>query len=399
MTEGRVLFVDDESNLLSGLRRMLHAMRTGWTVSFAGSGAEALEIVGTGDVDVVVTDMRMPGMDGIALLSEVQRISPGTARMILSGQADQEQIIAAVGVTHQFLSKPCPGETLIDAVNRILAIRHLLTDPALHGLLGGVESLPKAPGIQHELTRVMADPDSGIRDLAAVIEKDPALSVDILKLVNSAYFGVATTIATVEQAAAMLGMETIHALAVAGKIFVSHADGPTAGDVEAVRSTAIESARLTKVIARVEGFDRPARNGVFLAAMLHDTGLLALAALSPDNYDRYRQLLTREHTTAERLALEIRSFAVTLAEVSAYLLALWGFPATVVDCLVQQSLDSPSRMGLPAAAVAFARLQTSNPAELASWQAAAVDQAGWADRLAAWQSACAAASTSMVRVC
>jgi DNA-binding NtrC family response regulator len=143
MTEGRVLFVDDDSSLLAGLRRMLHAMRTGWAMSFAASGAEALEIVRAGNVDVVVTDMRMPGMDGIALLSEVQRISPGTARMILSGQADQEQIIAAVGVTHQFLSKPCPGETLVEAVNQILAIRHLLTDSALHSLLGGVESLPK----------------------------------------------------------------------------------------------------------------------------------------------------------------------------------------------------------------------------------------------------------------
>jgi HD-like signal output (HDOD) protein len=245
----------------------------------------------------------------------------------------------------------------------------------------------------------MDAPDSGIRDLAAVIEKDPALSVDILKLVNSAYFGVATTIATVEQAAAMLDMETIHALAVAGKIFVSAADGPTARDFEAVRSTALESAQLTKVIARVEEFDRPATNGVFLAAMLHDTGLLALAALAPDNYERHQQSLGGQLTTTERHALEVSSFAVTLAEVSAYLLALWGFPATVVDCLVQQSLDTPSRMSLPAAAVAFARLRTSNTAELKSWQAEAADETDWAARLAAWESACAAASTLNVGVC
>jgi len=129
----RVLFVDDEPNVLDGIRRQL---RNRVNIETASSGAAALDIIkAQGPFAVVVSDMRMPEMDGARFLAKVNEIAPQTVRMILSGQADLESTIAAVneGRVFRFLLKPCNSETLfgvirngIEQYNLIHAEKHLL---------------------------------------------------------------------------------------------------------------------------------------------------------------------------------------------------------------------------------------------------------------------------------
>ena len=108
----RVLLVDDDVNALSGFRRQL---RKGFQCETAESGAQGLELLGrSGPFAVVVSDMRMPGMDGIAFLKEVERRSPDTVRIMLTGNADLDTCIDAVNQGHifRFLTKPCPPELM-----------------------------------------------------------------------------------------------------------------------------------------------------------------------------------------------------------------------------------------------------------------------------------------------
>ena len=109
----RLLFVDDEEHILDGLRRMLRPMRGQWDMVFAGSGEEALAIMEETPFDVVISDMRMPEMDGAQLLSEVQKRHPEAARIILSGYAAKESVLRTVGPTHQYLAKPCDPRELV----------------------------------------------------------------------------------------------------------------------------------------------------------------------------------------------------------------------------------------------------------------------------------------------
>jgi YesN/AraC family two-component response regulator len=81
----RILFVDDEVNMLQGLRRMLNTMRHEWDMVFVESGQEALALLAQTPCDVIVSDMRMPGMDGVQLLTQVMERFPLTVRIILSG--------------------------------------------------------------------------------------------------------------------------------------------------------------------------------------------------------------------------------------------------------------------------------------------------------------------------
>lgn len=106
MPRRRILFVDDEPNVLAGLRNLLRKQRDRWEMLFAPSGKAALEEMATCPVDVIVSDMRMPGMDGAELLRLVKERYPRTVRIVLSGHAEREAVSRAISVAHQFLSKP-----------------------------------------------------------------------------------------------------------------------------------------------------------------------------------------------------------------------------------------------------------------------------------------------------
>jgi len=94
----RILFVDDESSLLEGIRRLLYADRERWEMQFALGGEDALRAFDAGSFDVVVSDLRMPGMDGATLLSHIRDRFPSTARIVLSGYSDALLSAHAVSV-------------------------------------------------------------------------------------------------------------------------------------------------------------------------------------------------------------------------------------------------------------------------------------------------------------
>lgn len=140
----RILFVDDEPNILQGLRRTLHAAARDWDLRFALSGAEALQLLAEQPCDVIATDLQMPGMDGAALLSEVKRRWPSTLRIITSGSCEQGQVVKAVGTAHQYLSKPYDTGTLKQTIERSLRQRTLLGDSALARFVSGINHQPAA---------------------------------------------------------------------------------------------------------------------------------------------------------------------------------------------------------------------------------------------------------------
>jgi response regulator RpfG family c-di-GMP phosphodiesterase len=135
----RVLFVDDEPNVLEGIQRTL---RKQVELQTASSGAEALSLIReSGPFAVIISDMRMPAMNGAQFLAKVREREPDTVRMILSGHADLEATIAAVNEGHiyRFLTKPCPTDRLLAAVedglnqHRLLTAERVLLEQTLSG--------------------------------------------------------------------------------------------------------------------------------------------------------------------------------------------------------------------------------------------------------------------------
>jgi HD-like signal output (HDOD) protein/CheY-like chemotaxis protein len=338
----RILFVDDEPNVLQAMRRSLHGMRSEWSMEFAPSGAAALEMLMKTPPDVVVSDMRMPGMDGWELLAEVKKLQPQTVRLILSGHADPVSIMRAVGAAHQYLAKPCESATLKAAIARTQALRALLSDDRMALLVGRVDSLPSAPKAFQELLACLQDPGASLADAARIIARDVAMTANIMKLVNSAFFGSRQPIATADRAVAYLGMDTLGALVLGHSVFQSGAttDNNNGIDLEQLWRHSLQTGAAARTIALVEGFSAAQAEEAFLAGMLHDVGQIVFA--------------TRAVAAADDPSAPSEDAATHLlahhAEVGGYLLGLWGFQTPIVEAVAFH--DAPSRatgpgLGLP----------------------------------------------------
>ncbi|MCK4628178.1 MAG: HDOD domain-containing protein [Sedimentisphaerales bacterium] len=328
----RILFVDDESNILDGLRRMLHSMRKEWDMTFAEGGQAALDILAEKSFDVIVSDMRMPGIDGAQLLEKVRRNYPHIARIALSGQTSKKTILRSVGLIHQYLTKPCNTETLRTTISNVCSLRDLLTNEKLRGLIAQLESLPSLPSLYAELIEQIRDNDCSVDEVAKIISRDVGMSAKIMQLVNSAFFGVGRHVSDISQAVTLLGLETIASLTLSMHIFSQYDDiKPDGFSLSCLWDHSITVAEMARLIARSENAEKSDTGYCFLAGMLHDIGKLVLAVQVPQKYQQVLSLCssqTKEMHEAEREVLQ-----TTHAEIGAYLLGLWGFSDDIITAI------------------------------------------------------------------
>ncbi len=327
-----VLFVDDEPNILSGLTRMLRVMRQEMDFSFAESGREALEILATQHFDVIVSDMRMPGMDGAALLTAVQENYPHIVRIMLTGHADDVAILRTVGVVHQFLAKPVDPDALKAVLLRACALQDLMKNDQLKCLVTGLGKLPSLPSVYAELQRKIADPECSIGDVGAIIEKDMAMSAKILQLVNSAFFGMYKNISSPLRAVNLLGLDTVKALVLGVGVFSELKTKPSdVFSVGALWSHSMATAALAKHIAVAESDDKHFIDTVFIAGMMHDVGKLLLFSTLRDTYLQAVAMAWEQDILlcqAEQNILNSNH-----GDVGSYLMGLWGMPSEVVEAI------------------------------------------------------------------
>jgi HD-like signal output (HDOD) protein len=321
-----ILFVDDERQTLEGLRSRLRHLRAQWNMEFVNSGAQAIDRMQSHPCDVLVTDMRMPGMDGAALLEIVSTRWPQTVRIVLSGYAELEQTVRLVPFAHQYLSKPCQPHQLENVIERCLKLQELLNQPNLRALVGRVRKLPSLPSIYVALQNLARDEHVTLSEVAKLVAADSALAARVLQIVNSAFFRLPKRISNIEQAVGYLGFNTIRNLAMSVEIF---SRWPGGGEFELdrlqvhVQSVAAAAGALTTKTSLADDS--------MLAGLLHDIGYWILAQECP-----------RELSEAVKLAIangiplheaEIRTIGASHAEVGAYLLGIWGLPYPIVEAV------------------------------------------------------------------
>jgi HD-like signal output (HDOD) protein len=312
----RILFVDDDPNVIHAMRRAMHCMRNEWDMEFVSSGPEALQCLAKNPADVIVTDMRMPGMDGWQLLAEVKQLYPQTVRLVLSGYAEPGAIMRLVGTAHQYIAKPGQSEALKTAIAQTDLMRRLLTSDEIAMMVGNVGTLPSFPKAFQEISSCLKHPNATVTAAARIIGRDVAMTANIMKLVNSAFFGARRPVSSVDRAVAFLGLDTLTALVLGHGLFQSGGSNAT----EALWSHSFRTAIAARAIAHHERLPAQRVDEAFLTGMLHDVGRVVFA--------------TRASETGTP---ELESSADTMmhvdkhhAEVGAYLLGLWGFPSHIV---------------------------------------------------------------------
>ena len=376
----QVLFVDDEPRVLRGLFRLLRDDR--WLLDTAESGDEALQKLNGTAYDVIVSDYRMPGMDGVTLLEHVRDEHPETVRIVLSGDIDQSSVLRSTAVAHQCLSKPCQPELIVAALERARRLRAMLARDDLRQLIGRLGSLPSSPTLWAELQRLLSDPDASASDIARVISADIAMTTKVLQLVNSAFMGLSRTVTSVAEAVAYLGIEMIRNLVVSVEIFRSF---PLSNDlahfsIDALSRHGQACSQLVLRLVRHHEY----RDHAAAAALLQDVGQLIHASCEPEVFGPLLRASVEGHRPLHEVEHEAHGF--THADIGAYLLTLWGLPAEVADAVSHHHEPLPPHglvdPGVTAAVraahvlVQAVRPSAADPTDVLAPEAAAAELAG-----------------------
>jgi HD-like signal output (HDOD) protein/CheY-like chemotaxis protein len=326
------MFVDDEPSILSALRRMLRPKRDVWEMCFEESGAEALERIDQVPIDVIVTDFRMPKMNGGQLLDEVRRRRPEISRIILSGHTDEKDLTTVACVAHQFLIKPCKPAELIAALDRALELRDELVSEPLRRETTGIGALPTPPSILRSLSEALMSAEPGMSRAAELVRRDIGLSTKVLQFVQSSFSTGTGHLPVIEEVVETLGVQTIRSLALASDLENASLElaGPSAVWLTDLNVRAWDIAILARRLAAPGCGD-----DAFCIGMLLEIGQLVFAVCSTEGHSSY---LARRNEPGVSLAeLEREIFGITHAQSGAYLLHLWGFPIGVIEAVAKHA--------------------------------------------------------------
>ena len=256
-----LLLVDDEPSMLSALRRLFRPH--GYNVLQATGGADALAMLTDQPVDLVISDMRMPAMDGVSLLEAVRLRCPDTVRILLTGYADIGSTVAAInrGEIHRYIAKPWDDQDMLLTVRDALARRGLEQQNA-------------------QLLALSRHQNQQLRDLNQTLEARVAARTAELEQVNQ----------MLNTAYAEVSSNFMLSVTVFSGLLEMRQDG-IAGHSRRV-------SKLAKRMALHLKLDSRAQEDVFLAALLHDIGKIGfpdtmlgkpISTYSPDEQMRYRQ--------------------------------------------------------------------------------------------------------------
>jgi len=328
----RVLFVDDEPRQLERYREIFSERETGWELGFATGGQEALKRMFEAPYDVVVADLSMPEMDGMELLTLVMQRYPHAVRLIVCTSEEKAAGLRLVGTAHQDLPKPAAADELEATIERTVALRDLLENAKLKGLVSQIQSLPSMPDLYLELLDELNHAEPSIESLGNIISRDPAMSVKLLQLVNSAFFGLPQRISHPSEAAMYVGTDTVRALVLSLQFFAlfERVRIPEFS-FDALWAHCFATGLAARCIARLERLEPEETNLAFTAGLLHDAGKLVLATGLPNQYQS--ALRQQKQQPSPSWAVEREVLGSSHAEVGAYLLGLWALPDSLVEAL------------------------------------------------------------------
>ena len=324
-----ILFVDDEPELLDSLRARLYKHRHEWNMKFVLSGADAIAVLEQQRVDLIVSDVRMPGMDGGQLLSVVKQRWPTTVRIIISGYSDPAQAVRLTSLAHQYVAKPCDGRELENIIERCFNLQDLLNQEPLRRVVGSVGKLPAMPKTYGRLQAALSQTSVTAAEVGDIVNADAAIAGKVLQITNSAFFRLRKPMVRIKDAVTYLGFATIRNLVLSAEIF-SQWNSPLClpdVDPEQLQNHAQLAAAACKALAG----GRASPDDAWLAGLLHDIGYWILVQECPEELGRALELSrSRDLPLFE---CERMTTGATHAEVGAYLLGLWGLPYSIVEAV------------------------------------------------------------------
>lgn len=334
----RILFVDDDPHLLDGLRARLRSLRSNWEMVFVESGERALAELEYRPVDVIVSDMRMPVMDGAQLLQAVADRWPQTVRVVLSGFVAEEETTRLLPLAHRHISKPCDIAELVETIERCCQLHALLALPRLQAIVGGLRKLPAVPQVYLRLRTATTREDVSAGEIADIIQDDPAIAAKVLQIVNSSFYRSARRMSRVDHAVSYLGLTAVRNIVLSAEVF---AQWPRHATIDEFSADGLQrQAQQLAATARALAAGTAVADDALVAGLLHNIGYRVLVQECWSDLELV--IRTARARDLPLHAAELEVIGCTHAEIGAYLLGLWGLPAAIVEAVAFQY--SPQRI-------------------------------------------------------
>lgn len=358
----RLLFVDDDPKILESIENQLFDKMGEWDMSFANSGESAIKLMDESDFDIVVTDMRMPGIDGPQLLQYTKKSHPGTIRMVLSGHAEIEAAMKAIPLAHQYLGKPCDQQLLVKTLEQALEIHTITRNEGVRRAFGRVMELPCQMHVYNNLTRVLSKDSANFEEVAALIDTDPSLTTKVIYAANTAFFAGSRQATNTLQAVQRLGLVGTKMLVMATEITSLLGDVSDRALIQSMQEHCQQVALVAGILS-----DADLRTEAVLAAIVHDLGSMIFASFMPGEFAKCASLAGKDLSNICEAEREV--FGVTHAEFGGIVLDLWRLPSEVVYAVTtHHDLEGGNFAGHPIAlALAMSEIVvgSQNPMALA----------------------------------
>lgn len=324
-----IVLLDDEEAIVSAMTSLLRRQR--YTIHPFTRGADAVDFLRNHAVDIIITDMRMPEMDGREFLQRVSTICPETIRVMMSGYENKDTIIGAIdeGLAQYYVFKPWDDATLRKTIGEALKLQEEMRSLRLKETLKSLTTLPSPPKFQTGLWSLMAGSEKPLREIVAEIERSPALVAKLLRVANSVFFATRQSVTNVQDAVKLIGTEYVVSMAVSIEAFGAASagvDDSVRSDVEGIWDSGLRRTAIARRIAQQwTGFTD--HQTLHISTLLQDVGLVVRACTLPVEFKGFKTLCSVGSASPYDVEREI--FGSTHDAVGEAVLEYWNFPRVV----------------------------------------------------------------------
>jgi HD-like signal output (HDOD) protein len=322
-----ILVIDSHHALSAAVTKAAHLMPGRWSVVTAADPHAIADLMALHATDVVVCGIE-PLTAALGLLGLVQRRHPEALRLVAVRSVDVRHALESSNVAHQCLDRAAAPEHIAFEIARVIALQARIGNPHVRRFVGGLPRIPSMPSIYRRLKNIVSSPDYSLRDVTQAIVGDAGVAARVLRLVNSAYFGLRKPVTSLDRAVNLLGASTVSSLVFGLKVSDQFDTSGPAGRLittEWERSLAVASGAGS--IARGMGSAADIVDRAYLGGLFHNVGRMVLA----DNIGSRYAAVAWPVSRAAIAARERVRFKVGHPEVAAILLASWGLDDDLVD--------------------------------------------------------------------
>ena len=317
----KILIVDDEVQILNALQRMF--LDTDYEIISTENSTDVMSLLEKGNIDMIISDMRMPELDGYKLLNDVKEKYPKIIRIILSGYADEKPMFRALlhNVAKLYVFKPWNNNDFLNNINRLFADEYELDTLKLNEKL---EKIHCASNVSENCKNMITDiEDEDMEALIGKIEEDSEISKLLLQVAKSAVFGVMPD--KVRQAAIYIGLHNLKSFmrfaCVVKTLKLIETDEP-----HILCKHAYYTNRIFLFLFEAFLHKQPVESAMF-AGLMHNIGLIILSNNSDDK-EKVDQSIP---TLNEYAMLEHGKDELLHQELGAHFLDQWDLPFPIYE--------------------------------------------------------------------